>query len=103
MAATSATTFSIGSIASTGPKDGHMQSLAFSIKLNPKNHLRSFSGLKAATSVSCESESSFLGSESSLVLERSYNTKAQKHSQRSYSYVQPHASYKVAILGAAGV
>ncbi|KAL0335625.1 UNVERIFIED_CONTAM: Malate dehydrogenase, chloroplastic [Sesamum radiatum] len=102
MAATSATTFSIGSIASTGPKVGHMQSLAFSIKLNPKNHLRSFSGLKAATSVSCESESSFLGSESSLVLERSYKTKAQKHSQRSYSYVQPHASYKVAILGAAG-
>ncbi|KAK4427910.1 Malate dehydrogenase, chloroplastic [Sesamum alatum] len=64
MAATSATTFFIGSTASTGSKVGHMQSKAFSIKLNPKNHLRSFSGLKAATS--------------------------------------PHASYKVAILGAAG-
>ncbi|KAK4489858.1 hypothetical protein RD792_000503 [Penstemon davidsonii] len=103
MAATSATTFSVGSTASAGSKIGHViQSKAFSIKFNPKNHLRSFSGLKAANSVSCESESSFLGSESSKALKSSYVTKAQKESQRSYTSVQPQASYKVAILGASG-
>ncbi|KAH6797337.1 malate dehydrogenase [Perilla frutescens var. hirtella] len=100
MAATSATTFSIGS---TCPKVGQlMQSKAVIIKLNSKNCLRSFSGLKASNSVSCESESSFLGSESCIALNRSYKGKVQKHKERSYSYVQPLASYKVAILGAAG-
>ncbi|KAK6128247.1 hypothetical protein DH2020_038020 [Rehmannia glutinosa] len=102
MAATSATNFSIGSTASAGSTVGPTQSKAFSIKLEPKSYLRNFSGLKAANSVRYESESSFLGSESSLILRRSYNTKALKHSQRSYSYIQPHASYKVAILGAGG-
>ncbi|KAL8547231.1 hypothetical protein ACS0TY_006811 [Phlomoides rotata] len=103
MAATSATSFSIGSTTSIGPKVGPTQSKAgLSFKLNPKNYLRCFSGLKAVTSVSCESESSFLGRESALALEHSYNTKAQKSVERSFSHVQPQASYKVAILGASG-
>ncbi|KAG8388690.1 hypothetical protein BUALT_Bualt02G0151600 [Buddleja alternifolia] len=103
MAATSATNFTIGSTASIGPRCGPFtQSNAFTIKLNSKNYLRSFSGLKAANSMSCESESSFFGNESSLALARTYNTKAHKNNQRSYTYVQPHASYKVAILGASG-
>lgn len=103
MAATSATSFSVGSTASAGPKVGFTQSkAAHSIKLNPKKYLRSFSGLKSAPSVSCESSSSFLGSESTLLLKNSYASKARKCSERSYSYVQPQASYKVAILGASG-
>ncbi|KAL0416638.1 UNVERIFIED_CONTAM: Malate dehydrogenase, chloroplastic [Sesamum latifolium] len=103
MAATSATTFSIGSTASAGSKVSQVtQSKAFSINFNSKNYLRSFSGLKAMNSISCESESSFLGTESSIALNCSYSTKAQKHSERSYNYVQPQASYKVAILGAGG-
>ncbi|KAL2244221.1 malate dehydrogenase, chloroplastic-like [Sesamum indicum] len=103
MAATSATTFSIGSTASAGSKVSQVtQSKAFSINFNPKNYLRSFCGLKAVNSVICESESSFFGTESSIALNRSYSTKAQKHTDRSYRYVQPRASYKVAILGAGG-
>ncbi|KAK6123309.1 hypothetical protein DH2020_042939 [Rehmannia glutinosa] len=103
MAATSATTFSIGSTASAGCKVGHLkQPKAFSIKFNSKNYLRTFNGLKSANSVNCRSVSSFLGSESQTALKRSYKGKLQKQNQRSYSYVQPQASYKVAVLGAAG-
>ncbi|PIN22517.1 NAD-dependent malate dehydrogenase [Handroanthus impetiginosus] len=102
MAATSATTFSIGSTASAGSKFGRLtQSKAFSIKCNSENCIRSISCLKAVSSVSCELKSSFLGTESSIALKRSYRTKAPKSSQRSYIF-QPQASYKVAILGAAG-
>ncbi|XAR50042.1 Malate dehydrogenase [Bertholletia excelsa] len=103
MAATSATTLSIGSTASFGSKANPVaQSKAFAVKFNSKNCLRSFSGLKAATSVSFESESSFLGKESSAALRDSFVTKAQKQNHRTWNNPQPQASYKVAILGAAG-
>lgn len=103
MAATSATTCSIRSTASAGSTVGQlMQSKSFSINFHSRNHLWNFSGLKAASSVSCESESSFLGSESCSALKRSYSVKAQEKNQRSCTYVPIHASYKVAILGAAG-
>lgn len=95
MAATSTATYSIKSTASTGPKAQLLQSKSFSIKFNSKNNIRTFSGLKAINSVSCESESSFLGTKSST-------NKAKRPSQRSYTPVQLNASYKVAILGAAG-
>ncbi|KAL3617962.1 hypothetical protein CASFOL_038283 [Castilleja foliolosa] len=97
MAAISTTSFSIGS---TGSKVGPTQSKTLSIKLSPKRNLNVFSGLKA---LSCESDSSFLGSsESNLILKRSYNTKPQNPIPRAYSHVQPRASYKVAVLGAGG-
>ncbi|GFP99397.1 malate dehydrogenase chloroplastic [Phtheirospermum japonicum] len=83
MAATSATTFSIGSTPSVGSK-------------------AAFNGLKSTNSVHCESESSFFGNETRAALNRSYRAKAQKQNQKSHNHVQPHASYKVAILGAAG-
>lgn len=103
MAATSATTFSIGSTASAGPKVSNLtQSKALSVKFNGKDQLKSFSGLKATKSISCESESSFLSSESCAVLKQSYSTKAQKHTDLVSSCVQPQATYKVAVLGAGG-
>ncbi|XP_047964310.1 malate dehydrogenase, chloroplastic-like [Salvia hispanica] len=103
MAATSATAFSVISTASSGPKVGLVtHSKAVSIKFNSKNCLTNFSGLKASNSVNCESESSFLGCESCAALSAPYCTAIRKRSQRCYSYVQPHASYKVAVLGAAG-
>lgn len=103
MAAASATTFSIGSAAPASPKDGHsISSKAVSFKFNSKNCLRSFSGLKASNSVNCESESTFFGSESCRALKYSHDGNVQKRSQRNYRHVQPLASYKVAILGAAG-
>ncbi|KAL1541625.1 malate dehydrogenase [Salvia divinorum] len=103
MAATSATAFSIRSTASSSPKDGQAtHSKVVNIKFNSKNCFGSFSGLKASNSVNCESESSFLGNESCADLSGSYCGGIRKRSQRCYSYVQPHASYKVAVLGAAG-
>ncbi|XP_009778649.1 malate dehydrogenase, chloroplastic isoform X1 [Nicotiana tabacum] len=103
MAATSATTFSVGSATSLGCKGSSVsQSKAFSVKFYSKNSLKSFSGLKAATDVSCESESSFLGKESVAVLKQSFTPKAQKENKGYGNCVQPQASYKVAVLGASG-
>ncbi|KAF2318028.1 hypothetical protein GH714_041355 [Hevea brasiliensis] len=78
------------------------QSKQFVVRFNSQNSLTSFSGLKASTSVNCESESSFIGKESAVALRGSFASKAQKSSQRSQHHLNPQASYKVAILGAAG-
>lgn len=103
MAATSAATFSIGTTASHGPKmRSLLQSNPSALRFNSQSSLRSFSGLKAATSVNCEPESSFLGKESSAALQGSFALKAQKADQRFQYHLQPQASYKVAILGSAG-
>ncbi|KAJ6734887.1 MALATE DEHYDROGENASE GLYOXYSOMAL [Salix purpurea] len=103
MAATSAATFSIGSTISLGTKVSQLpQSKPSSVRFNSQNTLATFSGLKAATFVKCESESSFLGKESSAALRGAAAPKALKSSQRSQYHLNPQASYKVAILGAAG-
>lgn len=104
MAATSSTTITIGSSASIGskaiPRSG---SKRFGVSFNSQNYLKSFSGLKAASSISCESEASFLGKESSAALRNSFAPKAGKQNLRHQYYLQPQASSsKVAILGAAG-
>ncbi|KAJ4824202.1 hypothetical protein Tsubulata_013057 [Turnera subulata] len=97
MAAMSAATFSVGSAASFGPKASQLpQSKLSSVRFNSL----SFNGLKAATSVNCVSE--FFGRESCAALRASIVPKAQKSSQRSTNHFSPQASYKVAILGAAG-
>ncbi|GMP41310.1 hypothetical protein CsSME_00011463 [Camellia sinensis var. sinensis] len=103
MAATSATTFSVRSTMSLGSKVSPIsQPKAFGVRFNSKNCVKSFSGLKAATSGSCESDSSFLGKENSAALRDSCTPKAQKQYQRSWKNPQPQASYKVAVLGAVG-
>lgn len=103
MAATSATTLSVGSTTALGCKGSSIsQSKAFVVKFNSKNNIRSFSGLKAAINISCESESSFLGKESVAALKQSITPKAQKENKGYVNCVQPQASYKVAILGASG-
>lgn len=102
MAATSAT-LSIGTNVSLGRKVGSLsQSKPFGVKFNSHNSLKSFSGLKAATSVTCESDSSFLGKETSAALRGSIALKAQKENQSYQYHLQPQAAFKVAILGAAG-
>lgn len=102
MAATSAT-LSIGTNVSLGCKVGSLsQSKPFGVRFNSQNSLKSFSGLKAATSVSCESDSSFLGKETSAALRGSIALKAQKENQSYQYHLQPQAAFKVAILGAAG-
>ncbi|TYI72666.1 hypothetical protein E1A91_D07G076300v1 [Gossypium mustelinum] len=103
MATTSARTFSIGSTVSFGSGGNPLpQSKPFVARFTSPNSLASFSGLKAATYVNCESESSFFGKESSAALRGSFVPKAQKANQKSQYGLQPVASYKVTILGAAG-
>ncbi|RVW90505.1 Malate dehydrogenase, chloroplastic [Vitis vinifera] len=103
MAATSLTTITIGSSASIGSKAIPLsRSKCFGVSFNSQNYLKSFSGLKAASSISCESEASFLGKESSAALRNSFAPKAGKQNLRHQYYLQPQASSsKVAILGAA--
>ncbi|TYI35605.1 hypothetical protein ES332_A03G087700v1 [Gossypium tomentosum] len=103
MATTSAATFSIGSTVSFGRRGSPLLLTKPSAAgCTSQNSLASFSGLKAATSVNCDSESSFLGKESSATLRGSFTRKAQKPNQSSNHGLQLQASYKVAILGAAG-
>ncbi|KHN18555.1 Geranylgeranyl diphosphate reductase, chloroplastic [Glycine soja] len=75
------------------------QSKSFGLKFNSLNHLKSFCGLKAMSSVRCESESSFFGNKTGAALRASFASKAQKENNHNS---QPQASYKVAVLGAAG-
>ncbi|PWA80978.1 hypothetical protein CTI12_AA190910 [Artemisia annua] len=103
MAATSASALSIGSTISHGSIANQVsQSKAVGVNFNSRTHLKSFAGLKASASVSCESVSSFLGKESTAVLRHSFARKAHNLSQTSSNVLQVKASFKVAILGAAG-
>ncbi|KAG4118722.1 hypothetical protein ERO13_D11G035100v2 [Gossypium hirsutum] len=72
------------------------------VRFGSRYSLVSFSGLKEVTSVNCETESSFIGKESSTALRGSFALKARKANRGSRSGLQLVASYKVAILGAAG-
>ncbi|XP_009605716.1 malate dehydrogenase, chloroplastic [Nicotiana tabacum] len=103
MAAASATTLSVGSATTFGSiLSSKSQSNTSAVKYNTRNYLRNFSGLKAEAFVRCESESSFLGRESAAALRQSITPNAQIGKQKSWNHVWPQASYKVAILGAAG-
>ncbi|KAB2002010.1 hypothetical protein ES319_D11G036400v1 [Gossypium barbadense] len=72
------------------------------VRFGSRYSLVSFSGLKEVTSVNCETESSFIGKESSTALRGSFALKARKANRGSRYGLQLVASYKVAILGAAG-
>ncbi|VFQ89234.1 unnamed protein product [Cuscuta campestris] len=102
MAITSTTTLSFGLITPARPKSSSI-SQSKTLALMHKAPFRSFAGLKATESsiIRCESSSSFFGSESiKPFLRQSFSTlKAQRD---RHNCVQPQASYKVAILGAAG-
>ncbi|CAJ1944091.1 unnamed protein product [Sphenostylis stenocarpa] len=104
MAATPAATFTIGSTGSLGQRGSSLpQSRSFGLKFNAQNPLKSFCGLKAMSSVRCESELSFLGHKSVSALRASFASKARKENSQNFNYqLQPQASYKVAVLGAAG-
>ncbi|CAB4281014.1 unnamed protein product [Prunus armeniaca] len=105
MAATSAAaTFSFGTTCSLGHKAvSFPQSKPCALRFNSQNPLKSsFNGLKATTSLACESETSFLGKETTAALRASFALKAHKGAQVVQTPFQPQASYKVAVLGAAG-
>ncbi|CAM8984219.1 unnamed protein product [Rhodiola kirilowii] len=99
MAAAVGTTLSVGSTMSVGSKSGQvMQRKTIGLKLNPVPRLTSFSGLKATSSVNLGIDSSFLGS----AHQKSFVAKVGEQNQMSYKPLQVQASYKVAVLGAAG-
>ncbi|KAG9450997.1 hypothetical protein H6P81_010962 [Aristolochia fimbriata] len=100
--ATTAITFAIGSTSYTSKSPG-VKAKSHEMRCSSYNNLRSFSGLKAATSVNCEQEMSFLGKESSAALRKSIIAKTAKQNHKFEYHLQPRASaFKVAILGAAG-
>eukprot|EP00262_Sarcandra_glabra_P013938 TRINITY_DN395_c0_g1_i3.p1 TRINITY_DN395_c0_g1~~TRINITY_DN395_c0_g1_i3.p1 ORF type:complete len:416 (+),score=80.75 TRINITY_DN395_c0_g1_i3:307-1554(+) len=104
MAATAAATLSLGSVVSYSAQTcSASKSKPFVTRLNSPNHLKSFSGLKASSSVASESETSFLSKESYTALQDSFAPRMDKQKQRSENCILPKASsFKVAILGAAG-
>ncbi|GKV27997.1 hypothetical protein SLEP1_g37099 [Rubroshorea leprosula] len=102
MAATSASTFSIGSSVSLGTRGSSLaQPKPFGVRFNSQSSLASFPSLKAATSLNFKLETSFLGKERAAALRGSFIRKAQLSNKSSHC-LQVQASYKVAVLGAAG-
>ncbi|KZV23310.1 malate dehydrogenase [Dorcoceras hygrometricum] len=103
MAATLSPMPSVRSTTFTGPRVGLLaQSKVPIIDINSKSYFWNFSGLKATNSTHSASQSPFMGIESNSFLKPLHVAKAQNRSQRSYTYTPPQASYKVAVLGAAG-
>lgn len=103
MATAPAATFTIGTTGSVGPRGSSLpQSKPFGLRFNSQNHFKSFCGLKAMSSVRCDSQLSFLGNDTAPALRASFASKAQKENQNFNYMLQPQASYKVAVLGAAG-
>lgn len=104
MAATSSANVSLGSIAPSNVKLGMVPTMKPSgLQMKPTHDLRSFSGLKGASPVSCECQQSFLGKDSLLAQQSSFKSRAVKQNIEPAS-LQPmvSASFKVAVLGAAG-
>lgn len=102
MAATSAATFSIGSSIPTGTRRNILsQPKPFGLRINSQNPLASFSSLKSSTSLRFDLGSSFLGMEKFSALRGSSIRKVQQSNKSTNSF-QVQASYKVAVLGAAG-
>ncbi|KAF7806200.1 malate dehydrogenase, chloroplastic [Senna tora] len=103
MASASAATLTIGTTTSLSQRGSSLpQSKSFGLRFGSQNTLKNFCGLKAASGVSCEAGSSFSGKETSSSLWASFVPKAQRANQNLQYQLQPQASYKVAVLGAAG-
>lgn len=93
MATTSASALSIGSISYDSKASSLSQSKAYGMNFSSRNQLKNFNGLK---------RSSFLGNESTAALQQSFSRRAKNQNQISSNAFQVQASFKVAVLGAAG-
>ncbi|KAE8646329.1 malate dehydrogenase, chloroplastic [Cucumis sativus] len=103
MAATSATILSIGATESLNSKlNSFSLSKSASLRISSHETLQSFCGLKSDSSLRCDLESSFLGKQSRAALWRHLAPSAQRVNSNACKNLQPQASYKVAVLGAAG-
>ncbi|CAL0330624.1 unnamed protein product [Lupinus luteus] len=102
-ASASAATFTVGTTTSLAQRGSTLpQSKSFGVRFNSKNYLKNFCGLKATSSVRCESELSFSGKETTAALRASFASKAGMENQNIQYHLQTRASFKVAVLGAAG-
>ncbi|XLS73371.1 hypothetical protein HN51_030236 [Arachis hypogaea] len=72
------------------------------LRFNSQNPLKNFCGLKASSSVTLESQLSFSGKETVSALRASFASKAQTQDRTIHYNLQPLASFRVAVLGAAG-
>ncbi|KAI3766842.1 hypothetical protein L2E82_16917 [Cichorium intybus] len=95
MAATSASALLIGSISQGSKTSSLPQSKTYITHFNSRTHLNNFSNLKSFTSINSNSKSSFFGNKLTTTLHQSF-TKTPPNT------FQVNASFKVAILGAAG-
>ena len=105
MATAAATNMASASVASYNVKVGMVQKMKPSgLQMKSTFDFGNFSGLKAAASVSCESDSSFFGKDGVAALRNSFKTRAVRENTQSVTSLQPkvEASFKVAVLGAAG-
>ena len=102
MASTAISTASICWVASYSPQAGlGAKSKPFGLRFHTPKTFNGFSGLKAAAPINLESDISFLGKQSNAALLASSVPKLQPR-QRATNQLQPQASFKVAVLGAAG-
>lgn len=105
MAATATANVSIAATASGSAKACMVPKIKpFSLQMTLAHDFRNFSGLKAASYVSCESDASFLGKHGVIALQNSFKTRAVKQSSESAIGLRPKisASFNVAVLGASG-
>ncbi|ERN12609.1 hypothetical protein AMTRI_Chr01g113430 [Amborella trichopoda] len=101
MAAATAS-FSLGSAASFGTVSHSGSKLkSYGMRVNSAHHIKSYSGLKAAKGITLESEISFLGKGIYATLLAS-NRRPEILLRSSNHNFQPQASFKVAVIGAAG-
>ena len=99
VASASAATFTVG----TAQRGTSLpQSKPLGLRFNSHNQLKSFCGLKASSAVRFDTETSFSGKETSAALQASFASKAQMENRTIQYSLQPQASYRVAVLGAAG-
>ncbi|XP_018681285.2 malate dehydrogenase, chloroplastic [Musa acuminata AAA Group] len=100
MALTALTTVSIGSVCAQPRLGARPKASGFGFTCSKSFNV--FSGLKAASSVGIEADTSFLGKEDNASLQASFVPKI-KPKQVFLNQLHPHASsFKVAVLGAAG-
>ncbi|WOL09406.1 hypothetical protein Cni_G18159 [Canna indica] len=103
MASTSSSALSIGSVASYGSQIGlGTKAKPFHGSCSTPKLFMGFSGLKGASSVNCERNTSFLGNGRNAKVWESFKPKLGRVDLSTKSQLHPQACFKVAVLGAAG-
>ncbi|XP_072991001.1 malate dehydrogenase, chloroplastic-like [Typha latifolia] len=78
------------------------KSKPFGLCFSSSKSFKSFSGLKASSSIDIESETSFLGKESNAALQASFASKIEPKLRVTNQFRPRASTFKVAVLGAAG-